>query len=323
MEESLLISADNVQVVVDSSQGDGAFPTPPSWTSQSYIIEPLKFEQHKPFHSTNQSEITTAPSILTFPDIGQGESSLSPFFQYCRRSKTCWQIDVAQAHYHTCFPGHEINAPNLFPQVDTSLPAIVRAITTLIERYQISRLVGFGVGFGAVVLLRAAAQMSTKFAGLVMVSPVISPSPISERFHQITDGLVSRQLGLGLTRRTKDRFLARWLSDQTIEQHSGPGQALEEELDRRNAHNVLHMLAEDTWREDSSKIINQVTTRILLITGKASTLRYHVEDSIGYFDPKNTSRLDVPDVGSLVHCEDADRVARSLSLFLQGIPGFS
>lgn len=307
-------------VVVESFDSDFGFSSPESWTSQSFTIEPLRIQEHLPPDSEQKD--STTPSILTFPDIGQGESVFSPFFHHCDRSNLCPQIKIAKAHYHTCFPGHYSGSPSLSTSDDISMSALTRSIISLIDRCQISKIIGFGIGLGATVLLRAAAQIPTKFSGLVLISPIIYPSSYAERFSQSTDGLFSRQLGLGLTRRTKDRLLARWLSYQTNEESSGPAQALEEELDRRNPYNVQLALAEDTWREDASEIIKQAKTRILLVTGKASALRYHVEDAIEKFDAENVSRIDVVGAGSLVHDEDPDRIARAVSLFLQGIPGF-
>lgn len=202
------------------------------------------------------------------------------------------------------------------------MSALVRAVISLIDRFSIRRVVGFGIGLGAVVLLRAAAAIPPKFCGLVLVSPMIAPSSMPERVSTSIDGFFSNQFSLGLTRRIKDQFLSRWLSDAIKAENFGVVNAVEEDLDRRNPNNVLRILAEDTGRGDASQIISQITARVLLVTGKESSLHFHVADYINEFNAQNSSWLDVPDVGSLVHDEAADRVAKPLALFLQGIPGF-
>lgn len=325
-------------IVVESAlRTDSVFPPPPQWKSQTLTIPPITVRTHihpASLSATMTSTLASAPSssdrpppsILTIPDVGQGESSFCAFFQHCRRSETCPQLDISQMHYHVCLPGHHLDAPNIPPSTDVSMPTIVEAILKLIHQRNISRLVGIGIGYGATALLRAATsnpKIKSVFAGLVLISPVIAPSAYSERVTQTSDNVLSRQLGLGLTRRTKDRLMSRWLSDTMNEDSNSPVELLEEELDRRNANNVLRMLAEDTWRQDASTVIKDLKSRVLIITGKDSTLRYHVDDYISQFDAQNVSRLDIVDAGSLVHDEQPDRVSKALSLFLQGITGFS
>lgn len=319
--------ADFNLVVESSTRSDAIFPAPPGWTSEVHSFSPLTFRAH--IHSQQHFTIShndsepVPPSILTIPDIGQGENTFCAFFEFCRRSKHCPQLDIAPAHYHTCMPGHELDAPNLSPSDNISMDAIVSAVLALIEKRNIPRIAGFGIGYGATVLLHAAAKAPQKFSALFLISPVISASYWQEWLTQTTDSLVSRQLGIGLSRRTKDRLLARWLSHMMNEDSSGPAVALEEDLDRRNATNVLRLLSEDTSRQSATPILKNIKSRALLVTGKESSLKFHVDDNMNEFNLENVSRLDLPNVGSLVHDEEPERVARALSLFLQGIPGFS
>lgn len=313
-------------VIIDGSETAAQFQPPSAWTAETYVVEPLTFEVHAPPKDYNKptTRASTGPAtaILTFPDIGQGEASFSSFFQACRQENACPQVDHANAHYHTHFPGHATDSPNLPRTTDVSMGELVRAVLTFMTRLSIERLIGFGVGLGAQVLLRAAVIQPQKITGLMLISPVIAPCSQLERFGITAERFFTYQLGLGLTRRLKDRFLIRWLSDHSRAQTFGAVISVEEDLDRRNCNNVLRLLVEDIWRGDCASLIAQLKCRVLLITGKASSLHFHVSDYFSEFDAERCSWLDVPEVGSLVQEEAPDRVTTSLSLFLQGIPGF-
>lgn len=304
-------------LVIASSIAESNFPSPFGWRVSTQSIEPLTFEVH-----TSQ-RADPGPAVITFSDIGLSETAFAPFFQYCRRENACPQLDFASAHYHTCFPGHFTDSPTLSSSEDVSFDAVVQAISTLIDFYQIKRLIGLGVGLGGTMLLRANAKHPKIFSGLVLISPVIAPATMTERIFQAADDLLNSSLGLGLTRRVKDKFIARWVSDSTREHLFGAVQILDEDLNRRNPSNVMKMLSQDAWRGDSSDCIKKVTSRVMLITGKDSQLRFHVNDAIELFDSKQSTWLDIAEAGSLVYDEMPDRVGKALSLFLQTIPGFS
>lgn len=304
-------------LVISSSASESNFPPPPGWSVSTQVIEPITFE----IHTSRRQD--AGPSVITFSDIGLSETYFAPFFQYCRRENVCPQLDVAAAHYHTCFPGHFTDSPTLSSSEDTSLDAVVLAISKLIENYEIKRVLGIGVGLGATMLLRANAKHPKIFCGLVLVSPIIAPSTIPERIVQAADDVLNSSFSLGLTRRIKDRFIARWVSDSTREQLCSAVQVLDDDLDRRNPSNVMRMTSQDAWRKDSSPCIADVSSRVMLITGRESALRFHVNDAIHLFDSKQSTWLDVEGAGSLVQDEVPDRVGKALSLFLQTIPGFT
>lgn len=311
-------------VVESAARTEEIFAPPPGWASEVLSYEPLTVRAHtNPTVSTyTDAKTRPPPSILTVPDVGLGDSTFSAFFQFCRRDGACRELQLAPAHYHACLPGHEQNAPNLASSSDVSMGAIVGALSQMLAQQDVSRVIGVGIGLGATALLRAASAAPERFAGLVLISPVFEATALSERVSHGAETALARQLGFGLSRRTKDRFLYRWLSDSMIEANASSSTALEEELDHRNPNNVLRILAEDTWREDASSLIKDIRSRVLVVTGKESSLKYHSDNHFAEFDPANSSRLDIVDAGSLIHDEAPDKLAQSLSLFLRGT-GFS
>lgn len=162
-------------------------------------------------------------------------------------------------------------------------------------------------------------EKPARFAGLVLISPLIYAATTVEKMTVAADALFTRQLGFGLTRRAKDRFLVRWLSDESRETNFALVQSLEEGLDRLNSSNITRMLSVDVWRDDISQDVGKIG-RCLLVTGKESSVRWHVADCYGEFKAQTTSWLDMMSAGTLVHEEHTEEVATALALFLQGIP---
>lgn len=79
---------------------------------------------------------------------------------------------------------------------------LAKGVNTVLQRFGVHRVVGVGCGLGARVLAQAALDAPARFAGLVMVSPVLQAAGIWERTFASADALATSGLGLG--RRAKD-----------------------------------------------------------------------------------------------------------------------
>ncbi|KAI0567231.1 NDRG family protein [Gracilaria domingensis] len=305
-------------VVVESQPGVQTLEVPHDWTTDTFLVRDVTVQVHiRP----RESGKTVGPPILTFHDVGQNAAiAFGPFFSNFRRVHP--HIDTASAHYHLTAPGHLPDEPDCGANVGFGVDDMVSAVLELIDRMQIPRLVAFGIGLGAAVLVQAAATRPKAFAGLILISPVFHPATRFERLGTSVEGFFSKNLGFGLTQRTKDRFLYRWLSDDIRESNFSVSQSLEEGLDRLNSRNVLRFFETDMWRTGVEQCISDVKAKVLLITGKESALREHTADLFASFDPETTSWVDIIDSGSLAHDEFPEKVAESVSLFLQGFTGY-
>lgn len=136
------------------------------------------------------------------------------------------------------------------------------------------------------------------------------------------DCFFARNITLGVSKHVKEKLLCRWLSSETQESNDTLTNELEESIDRLNATNVVRFVAEDSNRQSMENIIKDVKSKLLIITGKNSSLRHHTDDIYASLNPTLTSRLDVADSGSLVFNEYPEIVAQAISLFLQGFPGY-
>lgn len=306
-------SAETPFVLIDPATEQSILMPPTGWAVSTHQVNNFSVVVHQ----RPRSNTSAIPPILTLSDVGNNSDSLAPFFSTCRAG-TCPEIDAASAHIHLTLPGHQPAAPLLPASESIDIDRLVNTIAQVMDRFELTKIIALGVGLGAAVLLRAAIKDPTKFAGLVLISPLIYASSTFERLGVATDAMFTRQLGLGLRRSTKDRFLTRWLSDDSRAENFALVQSVEEGLDRLNPGNVSKMVSVDVWRDDVSQMVGKIG-RCLLVTGKESSLRWHVNDCFGNFNGEYTSWLDIQGSGSLVHEEHAEQVAESLALFLQCI----
>ena len=306
-------------VAVEPVGASSALHIPVGWKSTSHRIGPAHIDVHTHPTPTNKS---LHPPIITVHDVGMNAAScFASFFAFCRSpAAACPELDSASAHYHLTAPGHEPDARTLPQEDGLDIESLVTLVLAVIDRYSLTRAIGFGVGIGAAVLVRAALRRNDVFAGLILISPLLEPSGVLEKVSVGADGMLSRGFGLGLSRRTKDRFMCRWLKDDSREENPTLVQSLEDGLDRLNPANLTRLLAADSWRDDVSAELKKIKAKVLVVTGKESALRHHAAEAFHLFNPELSSWLDVHECGSLVHDEYPEQMAQSLSLFMQGIP---
>ncbi len=304
---------DLFEIVVEQQGNATAFEVPDGFRYDQHTVGDLDVQVVIPPRGATSKP--RAP-IVTFHDVGMNAPlCFSAFFSYCRTSGACPELDTAAAHYHITAPGHFPNAPAL-PNAPYGVNELAAGVLQVLERFQLRRSIGFGFGIGCTVLTQAALNDTNAFGGLVMVSPLFYSASLWERTFTSADAIYTQGLGLG--RRAKDRFLERWLSVNARDYNHDLVQHIEDELDRLAPSNLAAFLSAEASRPDLSAKMKELQMRVLLVTGRDSPLRYHVDDAFPNFNPSKVTWLDVMDQGSFVLEETPDRVAKALALYLQG-----
>jgi len=297
---------DLFQVVVESKATSAAFEIPDGWRHEAIIEGSLSVEILTP-PPTDGVSAPRAP-IVTFHDVGMNAPlCFSSFFSYCRTTRTCPELDTAAAQYHITVAGHSADSPTTDSAADSNSSIsyevldLAANVVRVLDRLELRRVVGFGFGIGATILSQAALLATRgRFAGLIMVSPVFYAASLWERTFISVDSTIF-SAGMGLGRRGKDRFIERWLGPETKDYNHDLISHLEAELDRLSSANVGRFLAAEGRRPDLSlQLADLKHTKVMLITGRESPLRFHVEEGFSKFDPKNVTWLDVMDIGSFI-----------------------
>lgn len=306
--------ADLFEVVVEQQGHAASFEVPPDWRYDVQTVRNVTVQVMTPPHSDSKPGRTP---IITFHDVGMNAPMcFSTFFNYCRTSGACPELDTAYAHFHLTTPGHLPDAPNVNDDTTFDIVELSKCVEDVIDRFHLRRVIGFGFGIGATILAQAALAQPKRFAGLVMVSPLLFGASFVERTFTSVDAMYTKGLGLG--RRMKDRFLDRWLSANSRDFNHDLTHTIEAELDRLNASNMARFITAEVSRPDLSTQLRELKAKILLITGRDSPLRFHTDDCFASFNPEQVTWLDIMDMGSHVMEEEPARVAKALSLYLRG-----
>lgn len=302
-----------LEVVVEQKGHCAAFAIPEGWSYDVHTVDGLTVEVLTPPRTPG---VASRMPLVTFHDIAMNAAGcFGAFFTFCRTSGLCPELSTSHAHYHLTAPGHSADAPSLPQDTDLSVPTLAATANAALERLGVRRAVGFGVGLGGSILVSAALAEPRHWGGLVLVSPPLFGAGILERAWAGADAAAAAGVGLG--RRAKDGFLARWLSPATRDANYDLTQTLEDEIDRLSVPNLLRFASADVGRPDLSGRLRALRANTLLVSGRESALRTHAADGYAMFDPARVTWLDVPDAGALVLEEQPEKVARSLSLFLQ------
>lgn len=305
-------------IVVEDSGTSPVFALPAQWTCEEKQVGDLSVTVVQPLQGSEAASHANGIPIVTFHDVGLSASTcFASFFAYAHAAGGCPELYAASAHYHMTAPGCASDAPTLpASHPYQSFADLGGLANSALKELGVTRAIGLGVGAGSSVVAEAARAAPRLWAGLVLVSPLLSASGYLERGLAAADGAYVRGLGLG--GRVKDRFLRRWLSPEAVESQNELVAVLDASVDRLNASNVARYMQAEAWRDGLSGHLREIKSKVMLVTGRESQLREDTANGFSELDPTRTSWVDVPGAGGLVHEEVPDRVGTALSLFLQG-----
>lgn len=318
----MAMAADEVtsdfDLVVEDGGTSPLFALPAGWCSVEKTVGALTVTVVEPQAGSAATKTANGIPIVTFHDVGLSASTcFASFFTFAQAAGGCPDLYAASAHYHVTAPGCAPDAPSLpasFPF--KSFGDLGGDVNAALAELGVRRAIGLGAGAGASVLAEASRAAPRLWAGLVLVSPLLSPSSYYERGLAMADGAYVRGLGLG--GRVKERFLKRWLSPTTLDSQCDLVTTLDASIDRLNAGNVVRYMDAEAWRDGVIEHLREIKAKVMLVTGRESLLREDSAENFSELDPTRTTWIDVPGVGGLVHEEVPERVAQGLSLFLQG-----
>lgn len=312
------VALDDFDLVVEGSGTSPVFALPAGWCSAERTVGSLTVTVVEPVAGSEAAKTSNGIPIVTFHDVGLSASTcFASFFTFAHAAGGCPELYGASAHYHVTAPGCAPDAPSLpasFPF--KSFGELGADVNAALGELGVRRAIGLGAGAGASVLAESARGAPRLWAGLVLVSPLVSASGYFERGVAVADGAYVRGLGLG--GRVKERFLRRWLSQETIDGRREVVSVLDASVDRLNAGNVVRYMEAEAWRDGLVGHLREIKAKVMLVTGRESMAREESADNFCELDPERTTWVDVPGAGGLVHEEVPERVAKGLSLFLQG-----
>lgn len=264
--------------------------------------------------------------MITFHDVGMNHKTC--FERFFQHEDIVGLLDRFVI-YHVDAPGQESKAENLAPDYQyPSMKKLGEMVGHVIDHFNLSDVVCFGVGAGANVLTElAVSKWGDKVAGLVVVEPGISTASFKEK----GEGKIKAR---ELHKRGFTEGTINYLMWHHFERDSGKAEVelidqFEEDVkENMNPHNVAAFVTAYTGRSDLMKDLKghklDAKTGVLVVTGEHSPHRRNTEDKFYYGDVlKHTDvkikSLLTPDCGASVLEEKPEKVAEGLLLFIQGL----
>lgn len=264
--------------------------------------------------------------MITFHDVGMNHKTC--FERFFQHEDIVGLLDRFVI-YHVDAPGQESKAENLAPDYQyPTMKKLGEMVGNVIDHFNLSDVVCFGVGAGANVLTElAVSKWGDKVAGLVVVEPGISTAS----FLEWGEGKIkTRQLDKkGFTEGTINYLMWHHFERDIGKPKLELVDQFEEDVkENMNAHNVAAFVTAYTKRSDLMKDLKghklDSKTGVLVVTGEHSPHRKNTEDKFYYGDVlKHTDvkikSLLTPDCGASVLEEKPEKMAEGLLLFIQGL----
>ncbi|EGT41269.1 hypothetical protein CAEBREN_07262 [Caenorhabditis brenneri] len=262
--------------------------------------------------------------MITFHDLGlDSESNFQNFFQFVSIAEFADKFCI----YNVNAPGQEMDAQPLpenfqYPTMD----GIAKTIESVADHFKINQFIGFGVGVGANVLLRYAAQNQNRVIALILVNCCSGKSGWVEWGYEKWNASYLRKVGM--TKFTVDylmwhhfgRNYDRCSPDivrqyRVFFQHLPNPNSLAEFIESYIQRTPLPIS-----RDGLSGV--QLKVPVLQLVGAGSA---HVEDTVEVntkLDPAHSDWIKISDSCGLVLDDRPDAVTESMMLFLQGLGYF-
>jgi pimeloyl-ACP methyl ester carboxylesterase len=224
-----------------------------------------------------------------------------------------------------CHPGNTGSKERVEPTKNPKdhLERMMLDIDQVIDHLGVKECLGLGVGTGAYLLARYAAEHGGKkcpFIGLILISP---SSRKSSWWEWTTGSLAAYRLEkFGWSRGTKQHFCHRLFSPATTQYLGGDSDLMK--AFRRNIQELNHVAVSNYLkaalsRDDIRPILKDIPCRILLVFGDQSIYQGESMELATHVDKTKFALVEVRHAGTLVNEEHPAELLSPLQLFLTAL----
>lgn len=222
--------------------------------------------------------------------------------------------------YNLAAPGSENGAAtwHTAKQLFPTFEAVAEAVAALKSHYKLDAAIGFGIGAGANVLLKASTEHSELFRGLILVGPTSKPSGLMEWSYEVVGKLALDFLGLAGP--IKEQLITRYFSPKGAAENQDHVEFLRRELNNMNASNLALWIQSYGARKGfTENLKRREHLRYILMVGGQSYYDADTVDLNAELPPERTSYLRIDESGHLLTEENPKALMEPLALFLQGL----
>ncbi|CAG0895147.1 unnamed protein product [Cyprideis torosa] len=265
--------------------------------------------------------------FLTVHDLGCNHSSFHDFVEHPSMA----EVKARSIFIHIDIPGQEDNAQTLkdnytFP----NMQQIADDLVTVLDRFQVKYVIGFGEGAGANILARFGMSHATRCLGLILVH---CTSTVAGMMETVRDKFINWKLSLVGHNPSAEQYLVFHRFGTQVESAENKERAIEEFRQKLNANinpKNLRLYVEAFLKcfligisqpnlsrtEIASRLKGNLKVDTLLVAGTRTSHLHTVDTMYSNCDPQKTSLIKIDDVADVLN-EAPEKLAHSILLFVQ------
>eukprot|EP01135_Chromosphaera_perkinsii_P009989 Nk52_evm24s1992 gene=Nk52_evmTU24s1992 len=270
-------------------------------------------------------------ALLTFHDIGTTfETCFTGFFGFPLTS----QLLDLYCVYNICAPGHhplgaDIHKGESYSQTTEvyasfTLWDLASVVTDVTEYFNLTRVLLFGVGAGADVLLRYAIKNDKKVRGIILIGGDPCRACYSEWGY--FKGGILQMKALGVNELAVNQFMFRFLGSYCIENNIDIANSCKADIKSTLSNSVssaCNYVEAEIARDDISNELSSLSCRMLLLAGAQSPFYQASLKIKTQLKPEQVSWIKVSEAGMFVHEEQPAKAFTAIKLFLESVAGDS
>lgn len=255
------------------------------------------------------------PAILTYHDIGMNYSSC---FNSFLNDTNMNELLPLFFWIHIDAPGQEEDAKVLpegfnFP----SMTELAEQVGIIVEHFQLSYIIGIGVGAGANVLARYAILSPDRVRGLVLIN--LSPECLTwTNLSYYTNKLVGWLLKTDRLHEAVQKYFMSH-SFTATKSDSDLTATYHQYYEKQNPHNLALFLESYSKRTPITSDFTEIGGQCLFVFHKNFEDAQDIIALSAFLGPSKSTTLEISSCGHLVLEEQPQKVATGFRLFLQGL----
>ncbi|XP_057306259.1 protein NDRG1-like isoform X2 [Hydractinia symbiolongicarpus] len=254
-------------------------------------------------------------SLVTFHDIGLNHNSFKEFF----KNEYNVQFYDKFVVYHIDAPGQQQGAEKLSSEYQfPSLPKMGEMLGPVLEHFQLTDVIGLGIGAGASVLVHAAMSFPEKFLGIVLVDPAAKSAGFKEWGEE---KLAAWQLERKGFTSTSEKFLIWHLFGTKSKKNVNMELVdtyIKDITNNQNPHNLAQFVKAFMSRPDvTNEVHDKLKCQVLVITSAHSTYKVEANYFHTKLDRQKSSILESLDSIN-VFVEEPGKCGEGMLLLMQG-----
>lgn len=283
--------------------------------NEAVYTKPSKVETVKTSYGDVQATVygdltKDVPPIVTYHAMGINHvACFQRFFNMAKHDHVIRHFPVI----HIDAPGHTYGAPNLPSSIEAfDSEVLAQGVEDVVKKFSLEKIIPFGVGLGATVMMLYAKRNPGMCRGLILVCPQADSACWTDKLSAMTERASEWAFGSGMRQWLYTRFFPNRVPG-TVKEY------FKSELTAINLTNALKWYRGYLNRTDKLKDVKEVTTKAIVFIGERwpyASEGLRVQSNL---KPDRTDYILVDENGVLMTETAPDKLLGPLELFFNAL----